>query len=236
SITKDEKDTQRFLIDFGLNLVKGCLRTPFEDQAERSSIDRVGQEIELPGRVRLWAQPLARARSLRSNLAWLVRGPIAILELARGRCFVMLQGFSLSTAFEKHSGLTTDVRSQNGCSCLDANNLICYRGIRTEDLFTQLAKDVVGRGFDHGTLTFKVMLKLLGVTYGVLPKFISLRSSRRTFFIGSELDMPGDRFSIFGEFRSVCKIWLNCNGTIYRDRKNCLRLSSLDYPPRFYVP
>ncbi|WZY93612.1 hypothetical protein YC2023_065941 [Brassica napus] len=40
-------------IDFGLNLVKGCLRTPFEDQAERSSIDRAGQEIKLPGRVRL---------------------------------------------------------------------------------------------------------------------------------------------------------------------------------------
>ncbi|CAG7897226.1 unnamed protein product, partial [Brassica rapa] len=40
-------------IDFGLNLVKGCLRTPFEDQPERSSIDRAGQEIELPGRVRL---------------------------------------------------------------------------------------------------------------------------------------------------------------------------------------
>ncbi|WZY73185.1 hypothetical protein YC2023_012030 [Brassica napus] len=31
----------------------GCLRTPFEDQAERSSIDRAGQEIELPGRVLL---------------------------------------------------------------------------------------------------------------------------------------------------------------------------------------
>ncbi|WZZ03034.1 hypothetical protein YC2023_088955 [Brassica napus] len=44
---------KRFLIDFGLNLVKGCLRTPFEDQAERSSINRAGQEIELPGRVRL---------------------------------------------------------------------------------------------------------------------------------------------------------------------------------------
>ncbi|WZY78209.1 hypothetical protein YC2023_024593 [Brassica napus] len=44
---------KRFLIDFGLNLVKGCLRTPFEDQAERSSIDRAGQEIELPGRLSL---------------------------------------------------------------------------------------------------------------------------------------------------------------------------------------
>uniref|UniRef100_A0A0D2ZQR7 Uncharacterized protein n=1 Tax=Brassica oleracea var. oleracea TaxID=109376 RepID=A0A0D2ZQR7_BRAOL len=42
-----------FLIDFGLNLVKSCLRTPFEDQAKRSLIDRAGQEIELPGRVRL---------------------------------------------------------------------------------------------------------------------------------------------------------------------------------------
>ncbi|WZZ69783.1 hypothetical protein YC2023_081153 [Brassica napus] len=30
-----------------------CLRTPFEDQAKRSSIGRAGQEIELPGRVRL---------------------------------------------------------------------------------------------------------------------------------------------------------------------------------------
>ncbi|KAG5373631.1 hypothetical protein IGI04_043052 [Brassica rapa subsp. trilocularis] len=33
--------------------LESCLRTPFEDQAERSSIDRAGQEIELPGRVRL---------------------------------------------------------------------------------------------------------------------------------------------------------------------------------------
>ncbi|KAG5410639.1 hypothetical protein IGI04_006958 [Brassica rapa subsp. trilocularis] len=52
-------------------------------------------------------------------------------------------------------------------------------------------------------------------------------------FPGSELDMRGDRFSIFREFKSVCKIWLNSYGTIYRDRKNRLRLSSLDYPPRF---
>ncbi|KAF2533498.1 hypothetical protein F2Q70_00029584 [Brassica cretica] len=31
----------------------GCQRTPFEDQAKRSSIERVNQEIELPVRVRL---------------------------------------------------------------------------------------------------------------------------------------------------------------------------------------
>ncbi|KAL0656684.1 hypothetical protein Bca4012_077268 [Brassica carinata] len=39
------------LIDFGLNRMKGCLRTTFEDQAERSS--RVNQEIELLVRVLL---------------------------------------------------------------------------------------------------------------------------------------------------------------------------------------
>ncbi|KAF3521705.1 hypothetical protein F2Q69_00048215 [Brassica cretica] len=44
-------------------------------------------------------------------------------------CFAMLQGISLSPAFGKHSGLTTDVRSQNCCSCLD---LICDRGVRTK--------------------------------------------------------------------------------------------------------
>uniref|UniRef100_A0A0D3BGX8 Uncharacterized protein n=1 Tax=Brassica oleracea var. oleracea TaxID=109376 RepID=A0A0D3BGX8_BRAOL len=39
------------LIDFGMNLMKGCLHTPFEDQAERSA--RVNQEIELLVRIRL---------------------------------------------------------------------------------------------------------------------------------------------------------------------------------------
>ncbi|WZZ35059.1 hypothetical protein YC2023_018460 [Brassica napus] len=40
-----------FLIDFGLNLMKGYLRTRFEDQADCSS--RVNQEIELLVHVRL---------------------------------------------------------------------------------------------------------------------------------------------------------------------------------------
>ena len=35
------------MLIFGLNLIKGCLHTPFEDQPERSSIKRVKQEIEL---------------------------------------------------------------------------------------------------------------------------------------------------------------------------------------------
>ncbi|KAF3504599.1 hypothetical protein F2Q69_00041832 [Brassica cretica] len=47
----------------------------------------------------------------------------------RDRCFAMLQGISVSPAFGKHSGLTTDVRSQNCCTCLD---LICDRGVRTK--------------------------------------------------------------------------------------------------------
>ncbi|KAF3595429.1 hypothetical protein DY000_02022432 [Brassica cretica] len=46
--------------------MKGCLRTPFEDQAERSS--RVNQEIELLVRVRLRPSRV-RARSLRSDRA-----------------------------------------------------------------------------------------------------------------------------------------------------------------------
>uniref|UniRef100_A0A0D3D3T2 Uncharacterized protein n=1 Tax=Brassica oleracea var. oleracea TaxID=109376 RepID=A0A0D3D3T2_BRAOL len=53
SITEEEIDLKKVLIDFGLNLMKGCLRTPFEDQAKRSSIERVNQEIELAVRVRL---------------------------------------------------------------------------------------------------------------------------------------------------------------------------------------
>ncbi|WZZ27324.1 hypothetical protein YC2023_010725 [Brassica napus] len=58
------KYRKRFLIDFGLNLMKGCLRTPFEDQAERSS--GVNQEIELLVHLRLvigcqsWKQSMSR--------------------------------------------------------------------------------------------------------------------------------------------------------------------------------
>ena len=49
-LAKDEKN-QKDLKDFGLYLIKGCLRTHFEDQAERSSIKRMEQEIELHVRV-----------------------------------------------------------------------------------------------------------------------------------------------------------------------------------------
>nr|VDD32100.1 unnamed protein product [Brassica oleracea] len=125
----------------------------------------------------------------------------------------MLQGFSLSPAFEKRSSLTTDPLCDGAMV-----SQIVWLGVR--DVFTQIAKDVVGQGLDHGTLTFKVMLvydrrrsprgllhNQCGVSGGttafsdvtegkgkkkpasrmVLHKacyFISLRSSRRTFFIG----------------------------------------------------
>uniref|UniRef100_A0A0D3DL73 Uncharacterized protein n=1 Tax=Brassica oleracea var. oleracea TaxID=109376 RepID=A0A0D3DL73_BRAOL len=66
------------LIDFGLNLMKGCLRSPFEDQAERSS--RVNQEIELLVRVRLRPSS-TQARLLRSDRAVCVLGRYIATEL-----------------------------------------------------------------------------------------------------------------------------------------------------------
>ncbi|CAN6827739.1 unnamed protein product [Brassica oleracea] len=97
----------------------------------------------------------------------------------------MLQGISLSPAFGKHSGLTTDVRSQNFCSCLD---LIGDRGVRTKGsrkfvpgkrhppiprqvigavvaqlfwlcmkaVLSFIAKDVVAKGLDHDTLVLSI--------------------------------------------------------------------------------
>uniref|UniRef100_A0A0D3BUN2 Uncharacterized protein n=1 Tax=Brassica oleracea var. oleracea TaxID=109376 RepID=A0A0D3BUN2_BRAOL len=62
-MTEDEKGKKKVLIDFGLNLINGCLRIPFEDQAERSSIERVEQEIELPGRVRLGGELRGRDKN-----------------------------------------------------------------------------------------------------------------------------------------------------------------------------
>uniref|UniRef100_A0A0D3CRJ0 Uncharacterized protein n=1 Tax=Brassica oleracea var. oleracea TaxID=109376 RepID=A0A0D3CRJ0_BRAOL len=179
------------LIDFGLNLMKGCLRTPFEDYAKRSS--RVNQEIELLVRVRLRLSDMLlsmafyigvegrlRVVILCSNISqetnfWdLVPGCLilclemletSVLGLGQDlglitalggamttsayvsrivfnlipSCFKVIDMFSayvtcfsLNPTFEKHSGLSTDVRSQNCCSCSDANNLICDRGIRTE--------------------------------------------------------------------------------------------------------
>uniref|UniRef100_A0A0D3AAY6 Uncharacterized protein n=1 Tax=Brassica oleracea var. oleracea TaxID=109376 RepID=A0A0D3AAY6_BRAOL len=189
-----------FSIDFGLNLMKGYLRTPIEDQAERSS--RVNQEIELLVHVRL--QPSGTdARSLRSDRAErtldryvatglglssvatsVASGLFALLKVERDKigaapydgclrtlvegikpfvvrlgvkfsavcklagflktleywhidklwdlltgCFAMVQRISLSPAFRIHSCLTTDVRGQICCSCLD---LICDRGVRTK--------------------------------------------------------------------------------------------------------
>ncbi|KAF3536800.1 hypothetical protein F2Q69_00022801 [Brassica cretica] len=61
---------KKVMIDFGLNLMKCCLHTPFEDQDKRSSIERVNHEIELPVRVLLlghspnWTGPARRLAEL----------------------------------------------------------------------------------------------------------------------------------------------------------------------------
>ena len=51
-LTIDEKE-ENGLKAFGLDLMKGCIRTPFKDQAERSSVIEFEQKIELHVRVRL---------------------------------------------------------------------------------------------------------------------------------------------------------------------------------------
>uniref|UniRef100_A0A0D3DJZ5 Uncharacterized protein n=1 Tax=Brassica oleracea var. oleracea TaxID=109376 RepID=A0A0D3DJZ5_BRAOL len=187
------------LIDFGLTLMKGCLRTPFEDQAEHSS--RVNQEIELLVSVRL----------------------IVVYALSDGAMIAQRLG--------------------------------------VKDMFTQIAKDVVGQRLDHGLCTFLlpriVMIDSLGrfkydartviwrsaweVSAWEMSAWeiarnesVLRRLSCLKFFLslGTDLNMRGDRFSIFKEFRSVCKISLNTHGTIYQDMKNRPRLISLDYPPR----
>ncbi|KAG5378228.1 hypothetical protein IGI04_026070, partial [Brassica rapa subsp. trilocularis] len=94
--------------------------------------------------------------------------------------------------------------------------------------------------FDIGTSFLKRLNRYFeGLrTFGMIDnsgRFIDDAWTVIWLFPRSELDMRGDRFSTFGEFRSVCKIWMNNYGTIYRDRKNRLKLSSLDYPPRLYV-
>ncbi|WZZ64732.1 hypothetical protein YC2023_076102 [Brassica napus] len=73
--------------------MKGCLRTPFEDQAERSS--RVNQEIELLVRVRLRLSRV-RARSLRSDRDWLELGRYVATKL--GLWVVRWPYLSLSVA------------------------------------------------------------------------------------------------------------------------------------------
>ncbi|KAF2563270.1 hypothetical protein F2Q70_00017263 [Brassica cretica] len=85
--------------------------------------------------------------------------------------------------------------------------------------------DAQGNVDNWGYVSFKKIARIESV--------LRRRSCLKFFLsLGSDLNMRGDRFSIFREFRSVCKICRNSHGTIYRDRKNRLRLSSLDYPPR----
>ncbi|CAG7894446.1 unnamed protein product [Brassica rapa] len=109
-------------IDKFWDLVSGCLILCLE-MLETSALG-LGQDLGL----------LLVLEGAMTNSTYVSRFSFILIPYrfkVRDRCFAMLQGFSLSPAFEKHSGLTTNVRSQNCCSCLDANSFI-YRGIMTE--------------------------------------------------------------------------------------------------------
>ncbi|WZZ15737.1 hypothetical protein YC2023_108826 [Brassica napus] len=99
----------------------------------------------------------------------------------------MLQGFSLSPAFEKHSSLTTDVRSQNCCSCLDANNSICDRGIRTEVSckFVHGKKQAKGGPFRGLTGSYVASEGLTGryVASGSKPRGVLLTEKSQARFV-----------------------------------------------------
>nr|VDD51783.1 unnamed protein product [Brassica oleracea] len=258
--------------------MKGCLRTPFEDQAERSS--RVNQEIEQlvhvrlrSSRVRGWSQrsdrASGRARSPRSLIKpFVVSRLLALLKVERDKfgaapydgclrtlveeikpfvvlgvkfsavcklveflktleywqrdkfwdlvskflilCLEMLEtsamglgqdlGISLSPAFGKNSGLTTDVRSQNCCSYLD---LICDRGVRTKGsrkfvpgkrhppipcfaVLSFIAKDVVAKGLDHDTFVLSIRSSRLESSLKGMFDQASGRASDRARYVATE--------------------------------------------------
>uniref|UniRef100_A0A0D3BHE9 Uncharacterized protein n=1 Tax=Brassica oleracea var. oleracea TaxID=109376 RepID=A0A0D3BHE9_BRAOL len=183
-----------FLIDFGLNLIKGCLRTPFEDQAERSSIDRTGQEIGLPGRVRLISGTSGKGAApyegcLRTIVEgikpFVVRLGVKMLtiflnrlsHLAKDTCFkralVRMIVWSSKMAFLSRKGLVLTLRLRNILVCLrmfaaKIGVPVYDRGVRTEGsrkfvpgkrhphilcfvVLRFIAKDVVGKGLNHGT-------------------------------------------------------------------------------------
>uniref|UniRef100_A0A0D3BXY6 Uncharacterized protein n=1 Tax=Brassica oleracea var. oleracea TaxID=109376 RepID=A0A0D3BXY6_BRAOL len=231
-----------FLIDFGLNLVKGYLRTPFEDQTERSSIDRAGQEIELPGRVRLRPSRV-RARSLRSDRtsgrAWsqrsdraLGRAELRISEDAR----ILAKRQILGSRIKVFDTMPRDVRDQ--CAGFRARPRRSLRGLIHNQCGVScgtIACSDVTKGNETQKPVIRMAIMRSIKSFRMIDNPGRFKDDAGTviwLFPGSELDMRGDRFSIFGEFRSVCQTWQNSYGTIYRDRKNRLRLSSLDYPPR----
>nr|VDD51306.1 unnamed protein product [Brassica oleracea] len=229
--------------------MKGCLRTPFEDQAERSP--RVNQEIELLVRVRLRpstprlakpsmlrsdrSTPFSATSTPRSDRSTPPRHVATEALVSFGRyvatsfcagcyaatlfasfsdfsCFAMLQGISLSPRFGKHSGLTTDVRSQNCCSCLD---LICDRGIRTKGsrkfvpgkrhppitcFACFIAKDVVAKGFDHDTFVLSIRSILLVFAVKSQRK-LRLRRNEKRFDRDSK---DNTKEELFRPDRSLC--------------------------------
>nr|VDD23449.1 unnamed protein product [Brassica oleracea] len=150
--------------------MKGCLRTPFEDQAERSS--RVNQEIELLVLVRL-RPSLARARSLRrdrrpsSVRAWSLRidravcmcGSCVVTELAR----ILAKRQILGSRIKVFDTMPRDVRDQ--CAGFRARpRFTPVIGAVVTQLFwlcmkvvlSFIAKDVVAKGLDHDTFVLSI--------------------------------------------------------------------------------
>ncbi|KAF3583571.1 hypothetical protein F2Q69_00029593 [Brassica cretica] len=96
-----------------------------------------------------------RAQSLRSDRAWLVRGPMAILELVRGR-FGYVSVASGQLVFSGSIEIRTRFYCKTNCGLPFSRQVI---GAVVAQLFwlcmkavlSFIAKDVVGKGLNHGT-------------------------------------------------------------------------------------
>ncbi|WZZ27373.1 hypothetical protein YC2023_010774 [Brassica napus] len=123
--------------------MKGCLRTPFEDQAERSSISRAGQEIELPRRVRLGPRGRVDLSPERGILLYCALCGVGLPRFlsclfedvpysyrSSVKSFPYMPHFTRlsfvmtnlpydSRFWAEHFDLFADIRSKNLCSCLD---------------------------------------------------------------------------------------------------------------------
>ncbi|KAF2594922.1 hypothetical protein F2Q70_00043259 [Brassica cretica] len=98
------------------------------------------------------------------------------------RCYVVLQGFSLNPAFEKHFSLPMDVRSQNWCLCWD---LICDRGVRTEGSrkFIPGKRETKPKSLDPEPVQSQFRGYLLLGSARIYPREVKRRSQRSTMIV-----------------------------------------------------
>uniref|UniRef100_A0A0D3D4S4 Uncharacterized protein n=1 Tax=Brassica oleracea var. oleracea TaxID=109376 RepID=A0A0D3D4S4_BRAOL len=158
--------------------MKGCLRTPFQDQAERSS--RVNQEIELLVRVRLRPSRVrarslrsdrasGRARSLRSGRAVsVVSGLLALLKVERYQIGAAPYDGCLRTLVEGIKLFVVRLGVKRNFGLPFSRQVI---GVVVAQLFwlcmkvvlSFIAKDVVAKGLDHDTFALAVGAVAAGV-------------------------------------------------------------------------